>query len=82
MNPGELALPLPGRLRNALQIRDWAVEALDDDLEPQPGQQPPEAAVPGDSERVLVQAAFAENAGYGETPPAPLSAGACAEAEA
>jgi hypothetical protein len=32
LDPGELALPLPDLLRQRSEIRDRAVEALDDDL--------------------------------------------------
>lgn len=66
-------------LRNPFQIRDRALQALDDHLEPQPGHQPAEVAVTGDDEPVLVVATAAECRGYGATPPAPLSTAACAE---
>jgi hypothetical protein len=75
VNPCERVLAFPDRLRNRPQIRDRAVEALDNHLKPKPGHQAPEVAVTGDDEPVFVKAASAESAGYGSTPPAPLSTG-------
>src|SRR5690348_3367077 len=47
VDPGEVALALPGRVRNAFQVRNRAVETLDDDLEPESVHEPAEVAISG-----------------------------------